>query len=121
VLVAVYLRVGHRHRAAQSAAWRKNDVGAVTVASPPERMAEADVSAYVLAALDEHLAVLSRIRDGMRVGGTVSPGTRRALALDGVAHATRFADAVGRALGAAADPACACGRPVAPPSRTGRP
>lgn len=56
------------------------------------------MSAYVLAALDEHLAALSRIRQDMRATGTIGPGDRRTLALDSVAQAAQFADEVRRAL-----------------------
>lgn len=70
-------------------------------ARPPRRPAavpEADLSSYVLAALDEHLAVLHAIRDQLTTARPIHPGARRAAAAHSVAAARDYADEVARAL-----------------------
>jgi hypothetical protein len=59
---------------------------------------EIDLSAYVLALLDEHVAAMRAVRDRMRVGGTISPGERYAIALDSVTIAESYAARLTRAL-----------------------
>jgi hypothetical protein len=74
---------------------------------------EADLSAFVLHALDEHIEALHAIRDRMRTGSTTCPGGRRALALDSIILAERFAARIGQALGTpvSARPRPRIGRP----------
>lgn len=64
---------------------------------------DVDLSVYVLAAVDEHLATFQRIRDLLRAGCTIDAGDRRALAADSVAVAARYASAMSKALDLAAD------------------
>jgi hypothetical protein len=59
---------------------------------------DVDLSVYVLAAIDEHLAGFQRIRDLLRAGCTIGAGERRALAADSVALAARYASAMSKAL-----------------------
>ena len=59
---------------------------------------ETDLSVYVLSLLDGHLAAMREIRERMRVGGTISPGARRTIALDSIAVAERYAARLTRAL-----------------------
>ena len=49
-----------------------------------ERVAEADISAFVLNLLDDHLAAMRDIRERHRPGGTISPGGRRTIAQDSI-------------------------------------
>jgi hypothetical protein len=63
--------------------------------------AETDLSAYVLHLLDDHLTAMHEIRERMRLGGTISPGARRAAALDSIVAARRYADRLTGALGEA--------------------
>ena len=63
-----------------------------------EPVAEADLSTYVLHLLDDHLAAMRDFRDRMRLGGAVSPGARRAIALDSATVAELYADRLSRAL-----------------------
>ena len=65
-----------------------------------EPAAQADLSAYVLNLLDDHLAAMRDIRERLRPGGTVSPGGRRNIALESVEAARRYADRMTRALSA---------------------
>ena len=65
-----------------------------------EPAAQADLSAYVLNLLDDHLAAMRDIRERLRTGGTVSPGGRRNIALESVEAARRYADRMTRALSA---------------------
>ena len=65
-----------------------------------EPVAEADLSAFVLNLLDDHLAAMRDIRERLRPGGTITPGGRRAIALDSVTIAERYADRMTRALNA---------------------
>ena len=65
-----------------------------------EPAAHADLSAYVLSLLDEHLAAMRDIRERLRPGGTISPGGRRAIALDSIEAAQLYADRMTRALSA---------------------
>jgi hypothetical protein len=69
---------------------------------------QADLSAYVLMALDDHLAEMRRIRDRMRVGSTTTPGARHALALDSIAVAESYAVTMSLAL----DPCAVAASPV---------
>jgi len=62
--------------------------------------APADLSAYVLNLLDDHLAAMREIRERLRTGGTIPPGGRRAAALDSVEAAQLYADRMTRALSA---------------------
>ncbi|MEU7907653.1 hypothetical protein [Actinoplanes sp. NPDC049118] len=64
---------------------------------------DVDLSVYVLAAVDEHLATFQRIRAMLRTGCTIDAGDRRALAVDSVAVAARYAAAMSKALDLAAD------------------
>ncbi|MFI5891894.1 hypothetical protein ACIA5D_17470 [Actinoplanes sp. NPDC051513] len=66
-----------------------------------EPVAEADLSAFVLNLLDDHLAAMRDIRERLRPGGTITPGTRRTIALDSITVAARYADRLTRALDAA--------------------
>ncbi|GGL08269.1 hypothetical protein [Mangrovihabitans endophyticus] len=59
---------------------------------------EADLSAYVLHVLDDHIAALRDVRDRLRTGGTTPPGGRRAVAIDGMMLAEQFALRLGQAL-----------------------
>ena len=63
-------------------------------------VAEADLSAFVLNLLDDHLAAMRDIRERLRPGGTISPGGRRTIALDSVTIARRYAERLTRALSA---------------------
>jgi hypothetical protein len=63
-----------------------------------EPVAEADLSAFVLNLLDDHLAAMRGIRERLRTGGTISPGARRTIALDSITIAQRYADRMTRAL-----------------------
>jgi hypothetical protein len=63
-------------------------------------IAPADLSAYVLRLLDDHLAAMRDFRDRMRLGGAVSPGARRSIALDTVTVAEQYAERLTRALDA---------------------
>jgi len=63
-------------------------------------IAPADLSAHVLRLLDDHLAAMRDLRDRMRLGGAVSPGARRAIALDSVTVAEAYAARLTRALDA---------------------
>ena len=63
-----------------------------------ERVAEADISAFVLNLLDDHLAAMREIRERLRPGGTITPGGRRTIALDSVEAAQLYADRMTRAL-----------------------
>jgi hypothetical protein len=63
-----------------------------------EPVAEADLSAFVLNLLDNHLAAMREIRDRLRPGGRVAPGGRRTIALDSVTIAESYADRLNRAL-----------------------
>jgi|SRR4051794_9753632 hypothetical protein len=65
-----------------------------------EPAAHADLSAYVLTLLDGHLAAMHEIRERLRPGGTISPGGRRAIALDSVEAAQLYVDRMTRALSA---------------------
>jgi len=65
-----------------------------------EPAVQADLSAYVLSLLDDHLAAMHDLREQLRPGGTVSPGGRRSIALDSAAAARRYADRLTRALSA---------------------
>ena len=65
-----------------------------------EPAAQADLSAYVLNLLDDHLAAMRDIRERLRTGGTISPGGRRTIALDSVEAAQDYADRLTRALSA---------------------
>jgi hypothetical protein len=65
-----------------------------------ETAAHADLSAYVLNLLDGHLAAMREIRERLRPGGTISPGGRRAIALDSVEAAQLYVDRMTRALSA---------------------
>lgn len=60
---------------------------------------ELDLSAFVLAAVDDHLAVLQHLRNRLRAGRSIGPGGRRALALASVAAAGEFVATMNRALG----------------------
>ncbi|WP_433291274.1 hypothetical protein ACQP2F_25060 [Actinoplanes sp. CA-030573] len=60
---------------------------------------EADLSAYVLTLLDDHLAAMREIRNRLTAPGRVSPGDRRILALESIAIAERYADRMTSALG----------------------
>jgi hypothetical protein len=61
-------------------------------------VSEADLSAYVLTLLDDHLAAMQEIRERLRTGGRVSPGGRRTIALDSITIAESYADRMTRAL-----------------------
>lgn len=61
---------------------------------------EADLSAYVLTLLDDHLAAMREIRERLRTAGRVSPGDRRTIALESITIAERYADRMASALGA---------------------
>ncbi|MFF5297626.1 hypothetical protein [Paractinoplanes globisporus] len=63
-----------------------------------EPVAEADLSAFVLNLLDDHLAAMRDIRERLRPGGTITPGGRRIIALDSITIAQRYADRMTRAL-----------------------
>jgi len=63
-----------------------------------EPVAEADLSAFVLNLLDDHLAAMRDLRERLRPGGTISPGGRRSIALDSAEAARRYADRMTRAL-----------------------
>jgi hypothetical protein len=63
-----------------------------------EIVSETDLSAYVLSLLDDHLAAMRAIRERLRIGGTISPGARRTIALDSVELAERYADRLTSAL-----------------------
>ena len=65
-----------------------------------EPVAEADLSAFVLNLLDDHLAAMREIRERLRPGGTITPGGRRTIALDSIVIAERYADRMTRALSA---------------------
>ena len=60
---------------------------------------EADLSAYVLAAVDEHLAALAAIRRQLVMSRPVEPGARWNAAALSVLSARRYADDVASALG----------------------
>ncbi|MET8151675.1 hypothetical protein ACIBSW_38205 [Actinoplanes sp. NPDC049668] len=64
---------------------------------------DVDLSVYVLAAVDEHLATFARIREMLRAGCTIDAGERRALAVDSAAVAARYAATMSKALDLAAD------------------
>jgi hypothetical protein len=72
--------------------------GAAEMTLEVERVAEADISAFVLNLLDDHLAAMREIRDRLRTGGRITPGWRRTIALDSVTIAERYADRLTRAL-----------------------
>ena len=57
-----------------------------------------DLSVYVLAAVDEHLATFQRIRDLLSAGIPVDAGDRRALAADSIAAAARYVATMSSAL-----------------------
>ena len=59
---------------------------------------ETDLSAYVLALLDDHLTAMHEIRERMRIGSTTALGARRSLALDSITTAQAYAEALSRAL-----------------------
>ncbi|WP_433383758.1 hypothetical protein ACQPZX_22245 [Actinoplanes sp. CA-142083] len=63
-----------------------------------EPVAGADLSAFVLNLLDDHLAAMREIRERLRPGGTITPGGRRTIALDSITIAERYADRMTRAL-----------------------
>ena len=63
-----------------------------------EPVAPADLSAYVLNLLDDHLAAMRDIRERLRPGGTITPGGRRTIALDSIEAAQLYADRMTRAL-----------------------
>jgi hypothetical protein len=65
-----------------------------------EPIAQADLSAFVLNLLDDHLAAMRDIRERLRPGGTISPGGRRTTALDSIEIAERYAERMTRALSA---------------------
>jgi hypothetical protein len=65
-----------------------------------EPAAHVDLSAYVLNLLDDHLAAMRDIRERLRPGGTISPGGRRAIALDSIEAAQLYVDRMTRALSA---------------------
>ena len=65
-----------------------------------EPAAPADLSAYVLSLLDDHLAAMRELREQLRPGGRVSPGGRRSIALDSAETARHYADRMTRALNA---------------------
>ena len=65
-----------------------------------EPVAPADLSAYVLNLLDDHLAAMREIRERLRTSGTITPGGRRTLALDSIEAAQLYADRMTRALSA---------------------
>ncbi len=60
---------------------------------------ETDLSAYVLALLEDHLSAMHEIRERMRIGTTTALGARRTLALDSITTAEAYADALSQALG----------------------
>jgi hypothetical protein len=66
----------------------------------PTGAAETDLSAYVLSLLDDHLAAMRDVRERLRIGGTISPGARRTIALDSIALAERYAARLATALNA---------------------
>ena len=65
-----------------------------------EPAAQADLSAYVLTLLDEHLAAMRDLRERLRPGGTITPGGRRTIAMDSAEAAQHYADRMTRALSA---------------------
>src|SRR5262245_6249875 len=71
-----------------------------TMTIEAEPVAEADLSAFVLNLLDDHLAAMREIRERLRTGGTIPLGGRRTIALDSIAIAERYADRMTRALNA---------------------
>ena len=48
--------------------------------------------------LDDHLAAMHELRERMRLGGTISPGARRTIALESAAAAEQYAARITRAL-----------------------
>jgi hypothetical protein len=65
---------------------------------------QADLSAYVLTLLDDHLRAMRDIRERMRTGGTTAAGARHTLALDSITAAEIYAVALRRVLVRAAVP-----------------
>lgn len=63
-----------------------------------KQASETDLSAYVLALLDDHLSAMQEIRERMRTGSTTALGARRTLALDSITTAEAYAGALSRAL-----------------------
>src|SRR5690349_18745992 len=63
-----------------------------------ERVAEADISAFVLNLLDDHLAAMREIRERLRPGGRTTPGGRRTIALDSITIAEHYVDRMTQAL-----------------------
>jgi hypothetical protein len=61
-----------------------------------------DLSMYVLAAVDEHLAMLQSVRRALTTSRKIEPGTRWAAAEISVSSALRYADEMTRALRLAA-------------------
>lgn len=59
---------------------------------------DVDLSVYVLAVVDEHLAAVQRIRDLLGAGMPVDAGDRRALAVDSIALAARYVATMSNAL-----------------------
>jgi hypothetical protein len=68
----------------------------VEPSSAPEP--DVDLSVFVLAAVDDHLADFQRIRDLLSSGGPVDAGGRRALAVHSAALAGRYAARMSSAL-----------------------
>ncbi len=67
-------------------------------AGSPALLPEADLPSYVLAIIDDHLAVLHAVRDQLTTARAIRPGTRRDAAAYSVAAARRYAEDMARAL-----------------------
>ena len=65
---------------------------------PPLPMPEVDLSVYVLAAVDRHLAALQAVRHQLVMSRAVEPGACWNAAALSVSAAQRYADEVARAL-----------------------
>ena len=59
---------------------------------------EVDVSAYVLAAVDDHLAMMKSVRHQLATCRKIEPGTRWTAAATSVSSARRYAEEMTRAL-----------------------
>ena len=65
---------------------------------PPLPVPEVDVAGFVLAAVDQHLAVLEGVRRQLAMPRAIEPGACWHAAALSVSEARRYADEVARAL-----------------------
>lgn len=63
-----------------------------------------DLSVFVLAAVDDHIAVFQRIRDRLDPGCLIAAGDRQSLAAASVAAATQYVLQMSSALATLAEP-----------------